>query len=98
MSNTRINEDDINDYLPILVSSLHHVCGPGSSVGIATGYGLNDPGIKSRWGRNFPHLFRPALEPTSLQYNGYRGLPGGKERPGCDADHSPPSSSVVKKE
>jgi hypothetical protein len=27
--------------------------GPGSSVGIetgATGYGLDDPGIKSRWG------------------------------------------------
>jgi hypothetical protein len=24
--------------------------GPGSSVGIATGYGLDDPGIESRWG------------------------------------------------
>jgi hypothetical protein len=36
-------------------------CGPGSSVGIATGYGLEDPGIESRWGRDFPHLSRPAL-------------------------------------
>jgi hypothetical protein len=26
------------------------VCGPGSSVGIATGYGLDGPGIESRWG------------------------------------------------
>jgi hypothetical protein len=26
----------------------HHVCGPGSSVGIATGYGLDGPGIESR--------------------------------------------------
>ena len=25
-------------------------CGPGSVVGIATGYGLDGPGIESRWG------------------------------------------------
>jgi len=28
-------------------------CGPGSLVGIATGYGLNGPGIESRWGSRF---------------------------------------------
>jgi hypothetical protein len=28
-------------------------CGPGSSVGIATGYGLDGPGIESRWGERF---------------------------------------------
>ena len=28
-------------------------CGPGSSVGITTDYGLDGPGIESRWGRNF---------------------------------------------
>ena len=39
-------------------------CGPGSVVGIATGYGLDDPGIQSRWRRDFPHLSRPALGPT----------------------------------
>jgi len=32
-----------------------------SSVGIATGYGLDGPGIESRWGRDFPHLSRPDL-------------------------------------
>jgi hypothetical protein len=32
-----------------------------SSVGIATGYGIDGPGIYSRWGRDFPHLSRPAL-------------------------------------
>ena len=37
---------------------------PGSSVGIVTGYGLDGPGIESRWGRDFPHLSRPALGPT----------------------------------
>jgi hypothetical protein len=38
--------------------------GPGSSVGIATGYGLDGPGIEYRWGRDFPHLSRLALGPT----------------------------------
>jgi hypothetical protein len=36
--------------------------------------------------------------PPSLLYNGYRVFPGGKERPGRDADTSPPYSSVVMKE
>jgi hypothetical protein len=40
------------------------VRGPGSVVGIAAAYGLDGPGIKSRWGRDFPHLSRPALRPT----------------------------------
>jgi len=31
--------------------------GPGSVVGISTGYGLDGPGIESRWGgRDFPQL------------------------------------------
>jgi hypothetical protein len=51
------------------VSALIHVgmldmSGPGSSVSIATGYGLDGPGIESRWGRDFLHLSRPALGPT----------------------------------
>jgi hypothetical protein len=37
---------------------------PGSSVGIATRYGLGGPGIESRWGRDIPHLYVPALWPT----------------------------------
>ena len=35
-------------------------CGPGSVVGIATGYGLDSPGFEFRWGRDFPHLSRLA--------------------------------------
>jgi len=38
--------------------------GPASVIAIATGYGLDGPGIESRWGRDFPHLSRPALGPT----------------------------------
>ena len=35
--------------------------------------------------------------PNGLLYNGYRVFPGGKERPGRDADPSPTSSAVVMK-
>jgi hypothetical protein len=38
--------------------------GRDSSVGIATRYELDGPGIESRWGRDFQHLSRPALGPT----------------------------------
>jgi hypothetical protein len=38
--------------------------GLGSVVGITTAYGLEGPGIETRWGRDFPHLSRPALRPT----------------------------------
>jgi len=40
------------------------VCGPDSVVGIANGYGLGDPRIKSRWVRDFPHPSRQAVGPT----------------------------------
>jgi len=36
--------------------------------------------------------------PPSLLHNGFRVFPGGKERPGRDADPSPPSSAMVMKE
>ena len=38
--------------------------GRDSSVGIATRYGLDGPGIESRWRRDFPHPSGPALGPT----------------------------------
>ena len=37
-----------------------------SSVVTATRYGLDGPGVESRWGRGFPHPSRPALRPTQL--------------------------------
>ena len=73
-------------------------CGSGSEVGIATGYGPDDPGIESRWGEIFRTCPDQPRGPPSLLYNGYRVFPGGKEWPGRDADPSPPSSAVVMKE
>ena len=37
----------------IYIKSILKNCGPGSSVGIATGYELDGPGIESRWGAKF---------------------------------------------
>ena len=39
-------------------------CGPGSSVGITTDYGLGGLGIESRCWRDFSHLSRPVLGPS----------------------------------
>jgi len=78
--------------------TLHVSGGPGSSVGIATGYGLDGPGIESRWGRDFPCLSRPALGPTQPPVQWVPRLSRGKERPESDTDPSTSSIAVAKKE
>jgi hypothetical protein len=62
---------DNNDNLPAVN------CGPGSSVGIATDYGLYSPGIESRWGRDFSHTSRPALGSTQPSIQWVPGLSRG---------------------
>jgi hypothetical protein len=44
-----------------------------SSVGIATRYGLDGPGIDSRWGRDIPHLSRPTLGLTQSPVQSVQG-------------------------
>jgi len=69
-------------------------CGLGTVVAIATGYGLDGPGIESRWGEIFCTCPDQPWGTPSLLYNGYRLFPRGKERPGHDADPSLPSSAI----
>ena len=58
---------------------------------------LDVPGIESRRGRILHTCPDRSWGPPTFVYNAYR-VPRGKERPGRDADPSPPSSAVVKKE
>jgi len=72
------------------------IVGHDGSVGITPRYGLDGPGIESRWRRDFPHPSRlgPGAHPASCTI-GTRFFPGVK-RPGCGVDHPPPSSTEVK--
>ena len=65
-----------------------------SSDGIATSYGLDGPGIESRWRRDFPHLSREALRPTHPPVQWVPCLSRGNLRP--ERDPSPTSSAEVK--
>ena len=50
---------------------------PGSSVSIATAYGLDGPRIESRWGQIFRTCPDRSWGPPSLLYNGVPGLSRG---------------------
>ena len=52
--------------------------GRDSSVGIATGYGLDGPGSNRGGGEIFRTRPDRSWGPPSLLYNGYRAIPGGK--------------------
>jgi len=67
--------------------------GPGSSVGIATDYGLDGPG-SNPGGTRFS---APETQPASCKM-GTGSFPGGKVRPERAAEHSPPSSAAVMEE
>jgi hypothetical protein len=56
-----------------------YFCRPGSSVGIATDYGLDGPGIESRWGGgDFPPVQTgPGAHPAPWSM-GTWSFPGGK--------------------
>ena len=51
--------------------------GRDSVVRIATRYGLDGPGIESRWGRGVSHPSRPALGPSQPPLPAL--FPGDKE-------------------
>ena len=71
-------------------------CGPGSSVGIATGYGLDGPGIESRCGRFSAVQTGPGAHPASCAM-GTGSFLGVKKGRGVLLN-TPPSSAVVMEE
>jgi hypothetical protein len=66
------------------------VCGPGTSVSIETGYGLDCPGIESRWGRRFSvhFLTDPGAQPASCTV-GTEFFPGIKNGRGVTLSPHP---------
>ena len=60
------------------VSIYNNTGGRHRSVGIATRYGLEGPGIESRWGRDFLHPSRTALGPTQPPIQWVPGIYWGK--------------------
>jgi hypothetical protein len=69
-----------------------------SSVGIATGYGLDDRGVGVRVPVGSTIFSSPQHPdqlrcPLSLLSNGSSGV----KQPGREADHSPPASAEIKK-
>jgi hypothetical protein len=46
------------------------------SVGTATGYGLDGPGLDSRVGREFSNTSGRPWGPPNILYSGYRLFPG----------------------
>jgi hypothetical protein len=69
---------------------------PCSSVDITTGWTVH--GSNPGGGEIFRACPDRPWGPPSLLYNEYWVFPGGKVRPGCAADRSPPSSAVVMEE
>ena len=82
-------------YHLVIYMQSNKIRGRDSAVGIATRYGLDGPGIESRWGARFsaPVQTGPGAHPASYTM-GTGSFPGVK-RPGRDVDHPPPSSAEV---
>jgi hypothetical protein len=78
-----------------LVSTLT-IVGRDSSVGIATGYGLDGPGIESWWRRDISHTSRPTVGPIQSSVQWVPGLSGVK-RLGRGLDHPPHPTPRLKK-
>jgi hypothetical protein len=78
-----------------VIRTINKLVGRDGSVGITTGYGLDGPGIESRWGANRTRPDRPWGPPSHL-YNGYRVSFPGVKRPERGVDNPPSSCAEVK--
>ena len=81
-----------------LANALPTLVGRDSSVGIATRYGLDGPGMEPRWEARFsaPVQTGPGAHPAS--YTMGTGSFPGENRPGRGVDHPPHLAPRLKKE
>jgi len=89
----------------ILNTAIGDVCrtvlvlqGRDSSVGIATRYGLEGPGIESRWVANFSAPVQTGLGAHLASYTMRTGSFPGVKRSGRSVDHPPHLAPSLKKE
>ena len=66
------------------------------SVGIATCYGLDGPGIESQWGARFSAPVQTGPAVHSASYTRGSGSFPELKRPGRGVEHPTPSSAEVK--
>jgi hypothetical protein len=71
--------------------------GRDSSVGITTRYGLDGPGIESRWGARFSAPVQTGPGTHAASYTIGTGSFPGVKRQERGVDDPPPSSAEVKK-
>jgi hypothetical protein len=85
----------INENVSIFYTSTPTYRGRDSSVGIATSYGLDGPGIESRWeARFFAHVQTgPGVHPASCTMA--TGSFPEVKRSGRYADHTPPTHPLL---
>ena len=67
-----------------------------SSEGIVTRYGLDGPGIVSRWGGEFSAPVQTGPRDHPASYTVGTGSLSGVKGPGRDVDHQTPSCAEVK--
>jgi hypothetical protein len=70
--------------------------GRDRAVGIATRYGLDGPGIDSRWVARFSAPIETGPEGQPVSYTKDTGSFPWVKRPGRGVDQPPPSSAEVK--
>ena len=104
----RRSERDFNREFPNKNPELYHYTNPlgctenkfsypedvGSANVVGTFYGLDGPGIESRWGREVPHLSGPVLGSTQLPIQWQPDL--FLNWPERGVDHSPLPNALVK--
>ena len=74
------------------------IVGRDSSVVIATGYGLDGPGIESRWGARFTAPVQTAPGAHRASYTMGTGSFPRVKRPGRGVDNPPPLAPRLRKE